>query len=217
MLAIVKYTDVTEQLKSEIRSKERFKLWCDGKFEIIREYESSENKKEGTNADFVIKPTKSDYGISIKTEGGAFTTGNLGAGIGGAKKWTNNPHILDLIKQASKQVANIRNSYSETRWDELDNMEHHKYVVMKPFIDVYLFIFSEESNVLNYCKYLSSRNADFLWKEGALYRMPPIIPTSTTVTLRNKTITIPGAANLRFKSSGGKIKDSIKINFEKCK
>ena len=208
---------MTTQLLEEEKSKEEFKQWCEGRFEIIREYDSHENKKENTNADFVIKPIKVDYGISIKTAGGDFTQGNFGAGVRGLTQWNKTESALKEVKAAIESKKSIVAMYPQVRWDELSNIEHHKMVVIKPFIDAYMNIFSDDKNVLTYCKYLTSRNADFLWKDGGLYRMKSFIPDTTKFSVKNKTINIPGVGGLRFKTSGGKIKDSIKINFEPCK
>ena len=211
---------MTVQLQSELESKKAFKKWCeDNHFNITREWNSHENKLENSNADFSVK-TDYEYTVSLKTEGGLFTSANLGTGFKAIRKWCSDEDQINELRSVLKEVSARKNyiSANYNRWEDVPNSEDKKKDMVQPLIDFYFNLFQHRRHVIDFCRYLMDRNADFLWVDGSLIHIKSYIPKDFNVTkVNSKSILIPDVAELRFKSEGGKVSSSIKLNVQPCK
>jgi hypothetical protein len=211
---------MTTQLKSELDVKRLFEDFCRKKgWDITKVYRSDENKKENVDYDYLINMEGLGTSISLKSDKGVFTQKNLGTGIQAVKKWNYDEDELRLIKEAAKKSREIKSSYKEARWDEMPNELHakRKQEVMEPFISAWEKILANPFSQFLFFEYLNGGKAQFLYTpRGGLEKTSSVCGGSCVQRVNSKSLRV-GDLVLRFKSEGGKVKSSIKINVEKAK
>ena len=211
---------MTTQLKSELEVKSLFKSFCfDKGYDIVREYTSDENKKENVDYDYLIVMDGQTRSVSLKSDKGTFTLKNLGSGAQAMKKWNKDEDALRLIKEAAKKSREIKSSYKEARWDEMPNELHakRKEEVVEPFISAWEKILANPDSQFLFFEYLNGGKAQFLFTpRGGLEKTSSVCGGSCVQRVNSKSLRV-GDLVLRFKSEGGKVKSSIKINVEKAK
>jgi len=211
---------MTTQLKSELEVKSLFKDLCfDKGYDILKEYTSEENKKENVDYDYLIVMDRQRRSVSLKSDNGTFTLKNLGSGVQAMKKWNKNEDELRLIKEAAKKSREIKSSYKEARWDEMPNELHakRKEEVMEPFISAWEEILANPFSQFLFFEYLNGGKAQLLFTpRGGIEKTSSVCGGSCVQRVNSKSLRV-GDLVLRFKSEGGKVNSSIKINVEKAK
>lgn len=211
---------MTTQLKSELEVKSLFKGFCSDKgYDIVKEYTSDENKKENVDYDYLIVMGGQTRSVSLKSDKGTFTLKNLGSGVQAMKKWNTNEDELSLLKEAAKKSREIKSSYKEARWDEMSNELHakRKEEVVEPFIAAWEKILANPVSQFLFFGYLNGGKAQLLFTpKGGLEKTSSVCGGSCVQRINSKSLRV-GDLVLRFKSEGGKVKSSIKINVEKAK
>lgn len=205
-------TESTTQMESEAKQKQEF----GGLYTITKEFGSHENKKYNTDSDVTIDFHGEEKTVSLKTVGGA-KAGNFNGGAGhrACSKWMNSQE-LELIKKAEKDVRYRRSSILKeyTRWKDIEDeniRNNKKYWVIEPFYNTWYDILSNDVDAVHRLqRYLSGRKSDLLYV-GDQFEKYPSFRGEVVSKINSKSIMV-GNYELRFKSEGGKVTSSIKVN-----
>lgn len=210
---------MTTQLKSELEVKKLFEDFCRNKgYDITKEYSSDENKKENVDYDYLISMEGQTRSVSLKSDKGVFTHKNLGTGIQAVKKWNKDEDEVNSIKEAAKKSKEIKSFYKEERWDEMPKelQAERKKEVMEPFIHAWEKILDNLCSQFLFFEYLNGGKAQFLFTpSGGMEKTSSVCGGTCVQRVNSKSLRV-GDLVLRFKSAGGKVSSSIKINVEKC-
>lgn len=223
----------TVQLLQEIKHVETFKTYISSiGCVIIKCWGSgSENKKNNCDADFTIKildnaifskilPNNWNNGdektVSLKTPGGNFTLANGGTSIGSDlyKRMDLNDEEIQAIIDCNKEIKSIKNQLGKSnRWIDVDISK--KYAIKELLIQLNYNLFQYRNHQKTLYTWLSERMSDLKYVGNNLY-----IPNKKNIPLEVKVeelgndSLIVGCFKLRFKASGGWVKNSWKINYE---
>lgn len=210
---------MTTQLLEEKKSKENFKSWCkDRGYKLIKEYSSHENKVEKTTADFTILIDGKDKKVSLKTEGGTFTEGNLGTGISALSRWNNKEEDKEILRKASEKYREVKKIFPKSvRWEEVNDQDEVRFSLLSPFINAWFEILSKEDNFYSFIEYLLERKSDYVWVNGNLIPQKETKTSFSIKKYKSKSIILGETYELRFKSSGGRIHSGVKINIQPCR
>lgn len=206
---------MTTQLDSEEKDKQAFRDFCKkNAIQIIHEYTSSENKSGKHSHDFLINNNGMEISVSLKTEGGTFTSKNLGAGKDGASKWIPEEY-LNYIEIAQEEFKNRIKTIEEERWESVLDSNARKKYALEPYISTYEYVLSINKVLLNFCTYLINSKSDFVWVDGKFKKPNRSIPENLNIKrIKSKSLLINPFVELRFKSAGGKVKSAVKINVQ---
>ena len=204
---------MTMQLESEFVSKQNFLNFCkERNYCIVDQFEGYHNKEQQHSHDFLIEINGSLRSVSLKSPGGLFTKNNLGAGVRAASKWCTNCEFLEKIKKAAAESKRNARSLPFDRWEQSCNIEKDKFFVINPFLQIYMKIWSNKEQRVNFLRYLNSLQSDLLWCDGKFLDFEKIIGDSPK-RIHSKSILL-GTVEARFKSEGGRVLSSIKINVQ---
>jgi len=208
---------MTIQLQRELESKTAFRTWCAvNNWNIVREFEGHENKVEQHSHDFIcVLNGDKEVSVSLKTAGGLFTKANLGTGVRAASKWLDDDVSLNLLRDCAKEVKRRRESLPFQRWSDSPQIETDKLFVIEPWLDAYMTIWSVKDHRHSFFTYLLSLQSDYIWSENRLLTCDSIASGGCQRYL-SKSILL-GSIEARFKSEGGKVLSSIKINIQSTK
>ena len=203
----------TTQMVNEKLHKEYFlkHYILNGDNEIIREFDSSENKKENTDADYMVTgKLGKNVLVSLKTDGGAMCLKNTGTQTQFAKKFV--VERLELIQEQSMACRARRNEYKGLRFDEFSSEESNtiKGKLIQPWIDTYIEILSIEKNFDSFIEMYNNGKADLKLVGETMKPTDKFVPTNKDVyQLTDRTIYV-GGLHWRFKSEGGRCDSTIK-------
>ena len=209
---------MTIQLLSEQECKNKFLSFCaENNIEIISEVFPHENKRDVNDSDYIVAIGGVAKSVSLKTKGGAFTTKNLGTGVTAVKKWYKGDKFLGKIKRACQESLDRRHELGavHARWEDFgDEIADKKLYVIEPILLAYEELFSVESNIAAFMHYIYEGKSDILWIDGEYIEGVelPNLPKSVE-RINSKSLKL-GNLVLRFKTEGGKVSSSIKINVE---
>jgi hypothetical protein len=205
---------MTTQLQREHESKNAFRAWCVvNNWNIVKEFEPHENKLEQHSHDFIcVLDADKEVSVSLKTLGGLFTKANLGTGVIAASKWLNDDVSLNLLRDCAKEAKRRRESLSFQRWSDSPQIEADKLFVIEPWLDAYMTIWSVKDYRHSFFNYLLSLQSDFIWSENRLLNFDSIA-SGVPQRYLSKSILL-GSIEARFKSEGGSVSSSIKINIQ---
>ena len=203
----------TKQLINEKLHKEYFiqHYILNGDNEVIREFDSSENKTENTDADYEVSgKLGTNVLVSLKTDGGVICCKNTGTQTQFAKKFV--VKELELIQEQSIACRARRNEYKGLRFDEFSSEESNaiKGKLIQPWMDTYIQILSIEENFDSFIKMYNNGKAHWRLVGETLQRTSAFIPENKEVyQLTDRTLYV-GGLHWRFKSEGGKCDSTIK-------
>lgn len=205
---------MTVQLDKEQETINTFKVYCKTNgIQIVREYVPSENKLENTDSDFDIQlPGGEIKSVSLKSSGGKMADLNSGAGSRSVSKWML-PEEVALVKKAEKESLDRRRTVScqYSRWEEIPNSSELKYFVIEPLYEAWFSVLSSNIDaVKRLSALLTGRKSDLLFVENQF--VPYTAFSGTKVSKVNSKSILVGNYELRFKTAGGKISSSIKVN-----
>ena len=196
----------------------------------IERIESSQNKQLKTTADFILTNANGkQQTISVKTKNGAFTLNNLGTGTQAAKQWIDDTKFHQTLKTVQGNSLQLRKDILQNyqRWGDISDMEMQNKLRMKviePFLNFYYQQFSQNKQILTkFMFYLQDRDSDLtlITDRGEVietrYKTYEAIMKITNIYIKNKSIIVEPYYEFRFKSEGGAIKSSIKINVQPYK
>lgn len=209
---------MTAQLISEQECKNKFLSFCaENGIEIISEVFPHQNKRDRIDSDYIVAIDGKPKTVSLKTKGGAFTTKNLGTGVTALKKWYKGDKFLSKVKAACQESLERRHELGKihARWEDFgDEIADKKLYVIEPILLAYEELFSVESNIAAFMHYIYEGKSDILWIDGEYIEGVelPNLPKSVE-RINSKSLKL-GNLVLRFKTEGGKVSSSIKINVE---
>ena len=224
----------TTQLQKEDEHTEKFKKYLSkiGCCDIKNWGPGHENKKLNKDADITIKVEDStlfnscfknhfwkngdELTVSLKTLGGNFTSANLGTGIQSylyqiMSLDQEEKLAMDELKTGVKIIKKKLGMYS--RWEEVGNEKKLLIKDLLMLFNYHLFQYRPHQEALY--NFMNSRQSDLKYVGDKLFVPEQIkIPNKIDVYEKGDDSLIVGHWKLRFKSSGGWVKNSWKINVE---
>jgi len=205
----------------------------------IVKVESQQNRKLRTNADFFALKDGQKYSISVKTDNGQFTSANLGPGISSQYyillKENNKTHEMLKISAAADEnrARRLKLLANYSRWEDVPNQNEVKFAICQPFLECYQEHLNNIDNMQLWVNYLIGRQSDLLAvvnlsTSSILYHTKRT--TRQHIVVRDFNIHLKDSSehsktlvvlinndlefSMRFKTEGGTVKSSVKINLE---
>ena len=227
----------TTQLDNEIKDKDNFckNIAPEYGLKFIQDWGSgSKNKKENCDADITVeivdlkkfnikfselnRKLGDKLEVSLKTEKGDFTIANGGTSLRSDifkdMISPNNSIIKKKFKETQDKIKEHRETIGKNKkWNEVG--QYKKLPIKEELIEFFLDLFKNPENCKKLYEWLNSRQSDLKCVGGKLVIPEKKImePLCEGKRFENNSV-IVGHYKLRFKSSGGKVTSSWKINYE---